>query len=128
MCLLERVVDCNDASIRCSARIAIDSPLKLAGRLPATALIEYAAQAMAAHGVLLGRQTAPLSKPRQGVLVGLRGVDLAQRWVEPSACPFDIVATRHAGDDRQVIYHFEVRDCNGAKLASGRATVLIDAA
>ncbi|MGE0314566.1 MAG: hydroxymyristoyl-ACP dehydratase [Lautropia sp.] len=126
MCLLERVVDWNDASIRCVGGAAPDSPLAVGGRLPSPALVEYAAQAMAAHGVLRGRAADPHARPREGMLVALRSVDLSARWIEPARAPFDVRAERAAGDDRRVIYAFDVRDRDGAMLASGRATVVLE--
>jgi predicted hotdog family 3-hydroxylacyl-ACP dehydratase len=57
MCLLERVVDCDTASIRCETRSHLDraNPLRRNGHLSSVCAIEYAAQAMALHGAL----TAP---------------------------------------------------------------------
>jgi predicted hotdog family 3-hydroxylacyl-ACP dehydratase len=66
MCLLERVVDCDTASIRCETRSHLDraNPLRRNGHLSSVCAIEYAAQAMALHGALMapgdnGALTAP---------------------------------------------------------------------
>jgi predicted hotdog family 3-hydroxylacyl-ACP dehydratase len=66
MCLLERVVDCDTASIRCETRSHLDraNPLRRNGHLSSVCAIEYAAQAMALHGALTapghsGALTAP---------------------------------------------------------------------
>lgn len=66
MCLLERVVACDAASIRCETRSHLDqsNPLRRNGQLASICAIEYAAQAMALHGALTapglnGALTAP---------------------------------------------------------------------
>ena len=61
MCLLDAVDAWDSESIRCRATSHRDpaNPLRDAGSLPATAAIEYAAQAMAVHGALL----APAARP-----------------------------------------------------------------
>ena len=98
MCLLEEVVDWDDAQVLLATRthLRADNPLRRAGRLDMLHLCEYGAQAMAVHGGLLahreGRRAAP------GLLVSLRDVRLA------------------GGDLSQ---------CAGALLASGRAAVVL---
>ncbi|HUU72054.1 MAG TPA: hydroxymyristoyl-ACP dehydratase [Burkholderiales bacterium] len=54
MCLLERVIEYDDASICCEARshLDVDNPLRHNGRLSTLCGIEYAGQAMALHGAL----------------------------------------------------------------------------
>jgi predicted hotdog family 3-hydroxylacyl-ACP dehydratase len=54
MCLLERVVGCDQTSIRCETRSHQNdnNPLRYKGRLSSVCGIEYAAQAMALHGAL----------------------------------------------------------------------------
>ncbi|MGB7757445.1 MAG: hypothetical protein WBL23_15425, partial [Salinisphaera sp.] len=57
MCLLDDVIAWQDEWIHCRSRMRApaEHPLADLGVLPATALIEYAAQATAAHGTLLAR-------------------------------------------------------------------------
>jgi predicted hotdog family 3-hydroxylacyl-ACP dehydratase len=67
MCLLERVVDCDTASIRCETRSHLDraNPLRRNGHLSSVCAIEYAAQAMALHGALMApRHSGALMAPR----------------------------------------------------------------
>lgn len=54
MCLLDRIDSVSEARIRCYSRSQTlpDNPLRFKGRLSALSGIEYAAQAMAAHGAL----------------------------------------------------------------------------
>jgi predicted hotdog family 3-hydroxylacyl-ACP dehydratase len=66
MCLLERVVDCDTASIRCETRSHLDraNPLRRNGHLSSVCAIEYAAQAMALHGALTApRHSGALTAP-----------------------------------------------------------------
>ena len=66
MCLLERVVDCDTASIRCETRSHLDraNPLRRNGHLSSVCAIEYAAQAMALHGALMApRHSGALTAP-----------------------------------------------------------------
>ena len=56
MCLLDAVLAWDDDHIRCSAssHLQPDHPLRAHGRLGAACGVEYAAQAMAVHGALVG--------------------------------------------------------------------------
>ena len=125
MCLLGQVTDWNADAIRCTAKVGDRHPLKIGGRLPATALIEYAAQAMAAHGRLLARDGSGYQHPpRPGMLAGLRAAELSCRWVE--ARELVIAVDRVGGDGHNVLYRFTVAGVDGAALASGRAIVVLD--
>ena len=139
MCLLDRVIDWDEDGIRCEATVADRHPLKVGTRLPATALIEYAAQAMAAHGRLIALAEAadqagadgandgrPRPGPRPGRLVGLRGIDLGVRWVDHRR--LQVLVRRLGGDSANVLYGFEVLGTDGTddtRLASGRAFVTL---
>ena len=75
MCLLDRVDAWDGEHIRCTATShrAPENPLRGYGRLGAACGIEYAAQAMAAHGSLCATAA---SAPRAGYLASVRGVEL----------------------------------------------------
>src|SRR5262245_29154919 len=108
MCLLERVLACDEAHIHCEAtshRLA-DQPLRTARGLLATAAIEYAAQAMAVHGALLARGAAQPARP--GMLASARGVKLHRLRLDDLPGSLDVRAERLAGDDRQLLYSFVV--------------------
>jgi predicted hotdog family 3-hydroxylacyl-ACP dehydratase len=126
MCLLDAVSDWDAQRIRCRAsshRLA-DNPLRAHDRLGATCGIEYAAQAMAAHGALLA---AADSAPRAGYLASVRGVDLQVARLDDIAADLNIEAERLSGDDNTILYCFRV-SAAGRELLSGRATVVLDAA
>jgi predicted hotdog family 3-hydroxylacyl-ACP dehydratase len=124
MCLLGEIVDWSDERLRCTAAISDSHPLAIDGRLPATALIEYAAQAMAAHGRLVAG--AATARPRPGMLVGIRSTTLARRWVD--ARQLAITVERRSGDEVNVLYDFVVGEAAGPVLASGRAIVVLERA
>ena len=142
MCLLDQAVSWDESRIECTAfarpprhpdaaarsgpeASVAAHPLAQDGRLPATAAIEYAAQAMALHGRLL-QEGATDAAPTRGFLAGLRSVRLHCRWIADESGPLTVRVTRFAGDDVQVLYDFEVRAAE--PIAQGRAVVILDAA
>lgn len=144
MCLLDQVVSWNADRLDCTATGcppggAASHPLASEGRLPATAAIEYAAQAMALHGRLVqeagmtpghARQAAGTGEqvaPRRGFLAGLRSVQLHRRWIGSDSPVLAVRVERFAGDDVQVLYDFDVHAADGP-IAQGRAAVVLDAA
>jgi predicted hotdog family 3-hydroxylacyl-ACP dehydratase len=125
MCLLDAVTEWDGQRIRCTASShrAPDNPLRAHDRLGAACGIEYAAQAMAAHGALLA---AANSAPRAGYLASVRGVDLHVARLDDIAADLDVEAARLSGDDNTVLYDFRV-SAGGRELLSGRAAVVLDA-
>jgi len=125
MCVLD-TVDAWDADrIRCTATSHRDphNPLRAHGRLASVCGIEYAAQAMAVHGALLGAHEA---RPRVGYLASVRNVDAFVDRLDTFAQPLVIEAERVSGDARSVLYGFVLR-CGDHVLLSGRAAVMLDA-
>lgn len=53
--LIDELICVDDLQIHCRGSVAVDSPLVDAAGLPVLATIEYAAQAAAVHGILIGR-------------------------------------------------------------------------
>lgn len=131
MCLLARLADWSRQHIVCTAtnHRDADHPLRTRRGLLATCTIEYAAQAMALHGALIGRAAGTPASP--GYLASARGVQLHVLRLDdlPAADggtdELRIEATRQAGDARQILYAFSVRHA-GRVLAEGRATVVLD--
>ncbi len=121
MVLIDRIIGFDDESIHCQADLVLDQqhPLAVAGQLPATALAEYGAQAMAVHGGLLD---TPGRAPRPGRLAALSQLELA---VDALAGPARLevharcLSAEHSGQ----IYQFEIRS-GDQWLARGRATVM----
>ena len=131
MCLLARLEHCDARRIVCSAANHRDPlhPLRTRGGLMAPCAIEYAAQAMALHGALLGHAEGGVARP--GYLASVRAVALHVVRLDdlPAATPDElrIEATRLAGDARQTLYAFSVSH-RGAPLADGRAAIFLDPA
>jgi len=140
MCLLDRVIAWDEDGIVCESdghrtdyrdrRRDGPHPLVRDGALPATAAIEYAAQAMALHGALIGERAATaagaaVDEPARGFLAGLRSVRLGCRWIPSSGPSLTIRARRFAGDSVQVLYDFDVEAAG--PIAAGRAVVILDA-
>lgn len=124
MNLLDRVASWDQESIHClaSSHRDVTNPLRNGEHLGASAAIEYAAQAMAAHGQLTATEN---TSPRQGVIAALRDIRFYIQSFETTGSVIDIEATRLIGDGDNVIYQFTVSD-QGNPLVTGRATVILD--
>ena len=125
MCLLDAVTEWDAQRIRCTATShrAPDNPLRAHDRLGAACGIEYAAQAMAAHGALLA---AADDAPRAGYLASVRGVELHVARLDDIAADLEVEAERLSGDGNTILYGFRV-SAAGRELLSGRAAVVLDA-
>jgi predicted hotdog family 3-hydroxylacyl-ACP dehydratase len=125
MLLLDRVVDWSDERIVCeaSSHRRVEHPLRVEGVLPAVAAIEYAAQAMAAHGGLLARKAGTRAMP--GYLAAVREVELGAASLDSIGAPLVIEATRLAADARSLMYAFRV-SADGRDVAAGRAVVMLN--
>ena len=131
MCLLARLHAWDRQHIVCAASNHRDPahPLRTRSGLVAPAAIEYAAQAMALHGALIGRAAGTAATP--GYLASARGVHL--HVLRLDTLPMDsaeadelrITATRQAGDARQILYAFSISH-QGRPVAEGRAAVVLN--
>src|SRR6266403_636606 len=76
MCLLARLVEWNAQRIVCAATNHRDAghPLRTHSGLLSPCAIEYAAQAMALHGALIGQEAGTAASP--GFLASARSVQL----------------------------------------------------
>jgi len=132
MCLLDRAFAWDEATLVCSATSHRNpaNPLRTPSGLLAPCAIEYAAQAMALHGALLGRANLQPNEPRArtgkpGFLASARGVRFARLRLDDLAGDLGIEVRRLAGDARQILYAFSVTHAGNA-VADGRATVVLD--
>ncbi|OYY94159.1 MAG: 3-hydroxylacyl-ACP dehydratase [Hydrogenophilales bacterium 28-61-23] len=130
MCLLDGIEDWDAQRIHCTASShrAVDNPLRGHGQLGAACGIEYAAQAMAAHGGLLAKaDSADPGKPRAGYLASVRAVELHVGRLDDIETDLTIEAEHLSGDDNTVLYGFSI-SAGGRVLLNGRAIVVLDAA
>jgi predicted hotdog family 3-hydroxylacyl-ACP dehydratase len=126
MCLLDEVVEWDAQHICCRSgtQCLSDHPLRSQGRLGAACGIEYAAQAMAAHGALAGGPDNP--KSELGFLASLRDVRFHVIRLDDVAGDLLCDAVLVAGDRDSALYEFALRS-EERRLLSGRATVVFDA-
>ncbi|MFN0300654.1 MAG: hydroxymyristoyl-ACP dehydratase [Burkholderiales bacterium] len=101
------------------------NPLRERGALPAIAAIEYAAQAMAAHGSLLAREDGTVARP--GYLVAVRDVQVGVRQLDRIEADLEVRATRLAGDAGSLMYAFVVT-AEQKIVLTGRAIVTLERA
>jgi predicted hotdog family 3-hydroxylacyl-ACP dehydratase len=125
MCLLDAVLSWDATRIRCrsASHRTPDNPLRAHGRLGAACGIEYAAQAMAVHGALLG---ASQDRPRAGFLTSVRDIDAQTGRLDTLDGPLNVTAERLSGNGNTILYRF-VLQCDERSILSGRATVMLDA-
>jgi predicted hotdog family 3-hydroxylacyl-ACP dehydratase len=131
MCLLDRLLSWDAQRITCAALNHRDAahPLRTASGLLAPCAIEYAAQAMALHGSLIGQEAGTAASP--GFLASARGVQLHVLRLDDLPMPagqpdeLHIEAVRQSGDERQILYGFTVSHA-GRPLAEGRAAVVLN--
>lgn len=125
MCLLDRLLSWSATELHAVAnnQAAADHPLRTGSGLLSVCGIEYAAQAMALHGALVA-PAADGAAP--GYLASVRGVRLAVARLDDVAGELQVRAERLAGDARQILYRFALRDGRGALLLDGRATVVLN--
>ena len=138
MCLLDEVMEWDAQHIRCCSgthRLP-NHPLRSNGRLGIACGIEYAAQAMAAHGALAGGTVAggvvagdtraSKTRPAAGFLAGLRDVRLHVLRLDDIQTDLICDAVLVAGDRSTALYEFALWS-EAQRLLSGRATVVFDA-
>ena len=139
MCLLDEVLAWDAVHIRCrsSSHRSTENPLRAHGRLGAACGIEYAAQAMAVHGALIGA-SAPLERTVAtnlrgsigagvGYLASVRNVTLAVSRLDELGADLIAAAERITGDGRTVLYDFTV-SCARQPVLAGRASVVFGTA
>jgi predicted hotdog family 3-hydroxylacyl-ACP dehydratase len=119
MCLLDSVDAFDAVRIVCSTARHADpaNPLREDGRLSPLAGIELAAQAMAAHGALLGDR-----RPVHGWLARVRDCVVSCERMDTLTSPLRIEAERLAGDERALSYRFAIT-AGGTEVLRGSALI-----
>ncbi|WP_428088047.1 3-hydroxylacyl-ACP dehydratase [Candidatus Thioglobus sp.] len=124
MCLIDCVKEWDDESIICTTRTHQnhDNPLLSGSTLPVSALIEYAAQAMAIHGALIAKELG--EKMQTGYLAALKNVNFYNYLeIHKISSPLTIKVTKKFSSKGNMIYDFVVTS-ETDNLISGRATVI----
>ena len=123
MCLLDRVTGWDADSIRAAAIGHRDpaNPLRRDGLLPAVCGVEYALQAMAVHGALIGGEGEPQPP---GYLASLRNLTLGTERLDDVGDDLLVEATALAREARSFIYSFTVAG-GGRVLLAGQAAIII---
>lgn len=104
MCLLDCVVAHSEQEIKCATRTHLlpGNPLRRDGKLSALHLVEYAAQAMAAHGALTSGGV------QRGMLAAVRDVHLHADRIDDIDADLTVTATRRIAQTTGSLYDFRV--------------------
>lgn len=124
MCLLASVNTFDTHHIHCSAashRLP-SNPLRENNMLHAVCGIEYAAQAMAVHGVLSAQKNTSLA--RGGRLASVRSVDIFVIRLDTIEEDLEVYATLLMNDENTMMYEFTVSTPSKI-LLQGKATVIL---
>ena len=124
MCLLDAVLAWDMTTITCiaSSHRSVGNPLAANDRLDAVCGVEYASQAMAVHGGLIGNGR----RPSAGYLASLRGVICSVERLDLLDGDLLVTAELLIAQGANAIYRFELT-CNAKPALSGRAAVVVDA-
>ncbi len=134
MCLLDEVLEWDAQHIRCrsSSHRSLQNPLRVHGRLGAACGIEYAAQSMAVHGVLVAAGGAPGATGARagagaamGYLASVRGVQLFVERLDDLESDIIATATRVTSSETTVMYDFALLE-RERTLLRGRATIIFE--
>lgn len=118
MCLLDHVTEHSEHNIECVARshLAPDHPMRRDGQLSALHLVEYAAQAMAAHGALRSGAV------QRGMLAAVRDIRLHVERIDDIDTDLNVKATQRISQTTGSLYDFSIRG-GGRLLCEGRIAI-----
>ena len=124
MCLLSEVERYDERTIVCRAisHASTGNPLRIEGRLPAVAGIEYAAQALAVHCALVNGSNGDGGK--RGLLAGAREVTLNVDRLDDVPGPLTVRVERLVADLPRLLYGFVIEG-GDRELMSGRVAVVL---
>jgi len=123
MCLLDSVEFWDGQSIICTSmqHRSLTNPLRTPAGLSSLHGIEFAAQAVAAHGGL----TMPgQATPRVGLLLSARDCVFHRRRLDDLAAPLHIEAEQMGNNDSTRLYRFRLL-AEGAPVVEGRVAVML---
>ena len=125
MCLLDGVQSWDERRIQCAtdSHRARGNPLRRNGRLGILCGVEYAAQAMALHGVLAADGSVA-ARARAGYLASLRALTCHDDRLDQLPGTLVVQAERLHGDADRAIYGFRLSH-ESRILLEGRAAVVL---
>ncbi|HJM83165.1 MAG TPA: hypothetical protein QF720_06190 [Nitrospinota bacterium] len=120
--LIDAVMRWDDNEIVCEANSHTDhgNPLRDDDQLNSLCVIEYAAQATAAHGALVASATV---KPKEGYLAGLKDITLYVDRLDNLENNLEIYAKRKISLNNSFVYDFSVSS-GKISVADGRLFVI----
>ena len=120
MCLLDCVAMFDGSRIVChaSSHRNLTNPLRHNNQLSVQAGVEYAAQAVAAHGSLLARQSGDASSPRGGMIAVLSNVSWHVDRLDNIATDLTITAEKLADLPQGLNYRFALSANNSEPAGS----------
>ena len=123
MCLIDRIEHRDGQRIICSTmrHRSPDNPLRARGILSSLHAIEFAAQAVAAHGGLVAVGKAP---PRAGLLLSARDCRFIRSRLDDIDGPLAIEAVRIGDNGETQLYRFRV-SAQDIVVAEGRTAVVL---
>ena len=111
MCLLDKVINSDRNSVRCSASShrRTDNPLRTGGVLPSVCALEYAAQAFALHSLLIADESVDNAPDSSRVFIALvKAVELYTDRIDDCQGELLIDGQVLLRQANSVVYHFEV--------------------
>jgi len=123
MCLIDEVRAWTETEIECTtaSHRLMSNPLRTGGLLRSECGIEYAAQAIAIHGVL---SASPGQTGAAGMLASAREVVSHVARLDDVNGTLLIRATRISGDATALLYAFSISS-DSMTLQAGRATIVL---
>ena len=124
MVLLDHIInhDSNTIEALVNSHRNSDHPLRLNGRLGASASVELAAQAIAVHAQLHSKHTTPSTPARSGKIASIRKVSLYKRYLDDVAGHLVVFAQRIHGDENALLYTFKIEG-GGVEIAQGTIAI-----
>ena len=123
MCLIDRVEYWDGQRIICSSmqHRSPGNPLRVRGNLSSLHAIEFAAQAIAAHGGLVAVGKA---RPRTGLLLSARDCRFIRSRLDDIDGPLAIEAAQIGDNGETLLYRFKV-SAQDVLVAEGRTAVVL---
>ena len=123
MCLIDRIEYCDGQRIICSSmqHRSPDNPLRARNILSSLHAIEFAAQAIAAHGGLVAVGKA---RPRTGLLLSARDCRFIRSRLDDIDGPLAIEAAQIGDNGETLLYRFKV-SAQDVLVAEGRTAVVL---